>query len=1184
MRLRRLRIDRLPGIEPGFSFEPSSDGLNIVTGPNAIGKSSLARALGFLLHQRKDDPAGLQLEAEFDSGDTRWVVRRLGSAVDWRRNGEATTAPNLPGTSQFGQYLLSVERLLGATESDKALARTLWRTLRGGYDLEAARRGIGSRHGNNEARQLREAKSALNAVERGRNELRRDEALLPELADRIQASTRARARCETLQRALDLHKATNKLRNCKAALDAFPKDMDKLRGNELERVSATQEKRKEVDSRRRDAQRDLDAANERLANSGFEARRTKAEDVANAEAALRRVERQADKRGPKAEQLRDAEARLQDAVKAFGGGGEPPRLDAVSLERAREIAEPLAQSQARERELSQRLESVGEPVDDSEIDRYREGALALREWLAATEAAESGRPSGNSLAISLAAGVLVLLALLAVAAFRTDIILLAGVVAVSAALCLTALWLSGGWRRELGRSVAAARRRFDATGLEAPSAWDRATVGAYFRDNIEPGLDRRRLQQERASGAEQLRSESKKVREQIEKLQVERHDFATEYGLDPELTGAPLLRFVTAVKDWDRARADRAKQLAAVEKLDEQIAEAAAQVRDFVREWREADAPPLEGSISDAGLQALRTAWDALQARLREAESALAAIQDARKDLSHNSERGDELDTEIAQIFREAGITQLFEASEADPGKRRKLEARELDVRSGQIDAWRAADKARTEAEIEVKRLRQLLDGEPSPVDSVGQADPVPLLVDILDEGAVESVERELQQATETAHEHDDLIRETQHIDTRLDEARAGEQLEQAAADHGKAVEALQDKRDEAFLAAATDFLLNDIEGAFRSEHEPKLLRRARERFEQATGREFTVELLDGEHFVATDTKQGEKRELAELSSGTRMQLLLALRLASTEETESGGETLPLFLDEALTTSDESRFAEIARTLSRLADEQRRQIFYFTARRQDTALWQDAIGEVPAVIDLAEVRFGARGDFALPPLPPAPRVPSPEGMDDEAYASAIGVPRVDPRRDPGGIHLFHTLRDDLKLLHTLLDAWRISALGQLESLLASSAAEGAVPDAAACRRLRDRCRVAREWAAAWREGRGKPVDRIALEQADGVTDVFLDRVAALAERVAGDGPALVAQLKVGTVKRFRSRNVDQLEDWLVEHGYIDRAEIRNRDGRRLQTLQRAATAHRSDPDPADLNRAIDWLEAAAVEE
>ena len=106
------------------------------------------------------------------------------------------------------------------------------------------------------------------------------------------------------------------------------------------------------------------------------------------------------------------------------------------------------------------------------------------------------------------------------------------------------------------------------------------------------------------------------------------------------------------------------------------------------------------------------------------------------------------------------------------------------------------------------------------------------------------------------------------------------------------------------------------------------------------------------------------------------MQLLLALRLAWAEAQEQGAGPLPLFLDEALTTSDEDRFAVVARSLERIAGagNDRRQFFYLSARRHEPALWREATGTDPAVVDLAVVRFRSA---ALSPkqyhveLPPA---------------------------------------------------------------------------------------------------------------------------------------------------------------------------------------------------------------------
>ena len=49
MKLRRLAIDRLPGIDRPFELDDLGDGLNILVGPNGIGKSRLSAAVRSLL-------------------------------------------------------------------------------------------------------------------------------------------------------------------------------------------------------------------------------------------------------------------------------------------------------------------------------------------------------------------------------------------------------------------------------------------------------------------------------------------------------------------------------------------------------------------------------------------------------------------------------------------------------------------------------------------------------------------------------------------------------------------------------------------------------------------------------------------------------------------------------------------------------------------------------------------------------------------------------------------------------------------------------------------------------------------------------------------------------------------------------------------------------------------------------
>ena len=212
-----------------------------------------------------------------------------------------------------------------------------------------------------------------------------------------------------------------------------------------------------------------------------------------------------------------------------------------------------------------------------------------------------------------------------------------------------------------------------------------------------------------------------------------------------------------------------------------------------------------------------------------------------------------------------------------------------------------------------------------------------------------------------------------------------------------------------------------------------------------------------------------------------------------------------------------------------------------------------------------------------------PVLPDPSGRSAEEYAGLLGVlPRLDPHRAEGDVHLFHLLRDDLTLLHDLMDTWRVASLGQLEVLLASDAAPAALPADDLRRRLRRRCRVIRTWVGLWRQGRGRPVDRGVLERSGAVSTTYIDRTTDLAARVGGDGEALVQALRSGELGRFRRHKIDELEQWLAEEGFIDDQERLTGEDRRRLTVQRAAPA--TPADATDVNRVVSWMEASAADD
>ena len=96
MKLRRLHIARLPGIDEPYTLEDVGDGFLLVVGPNGIGKSSLCRATRALLWAEGGSAAQVNVSALFEHEGKRWSVERDGSRHRWQKNGLDSEPPPLP--------------------------------------------------------------------------------------------------------------------------------------------------------------------------------------------------------------------------------------------------------------------------------------------------------------------------------------------------------------------------------------------------------------------------------------------------------------------------------------------------------------------------------------------------------------------------------------------------------------------------------------------------------------------------------------------------------------------------------------------------------------------------------------------------------------------------------------------------------------------------------------------------------------------------------------------------------------------------------------------------------------------------------------------------------------------------------------------------------------------------------
>ncbi len=1152
MRLRRLHILRLPGIDPGFTLEGAADGLQLVVGPNASGKSSLIRAVRALLEPGRRMEGTVHLEADVDTAAGPMQVVRVGDRVTWYRDGQPTEPPALPPPHLLGCYALQVEGLTDPGATDEQIGRALVRELAGGYDLAALTAQDGPfhtkrNHGDAEARELERARGEWRQRRQEHEALIADEQRLADLEAQYQAAEQARLEAEQLRQAGELAAARAELQRIDDQLAHFPAGMERLHGDELQRL----EQEEAACQRLRGEQAKLDEEERDCARQLAETRLPEAAPEPETLQRHRRLLRELGEREREARQAGEdaaaARSRQQAVAEALGvPDPEAVRIDPAALRTLEEQLEPYRRTEAELTALERELARLEDP-DHPRLPRaetVRTGRRELIHWLSARQATRPGLLTGAAGALGMAAPL---------------------------ALVGTVFWLEPHWQWHPGWVAAgvgataaliyaacavlrtpqadalrdAARRRYP-TELPQPTAWEHEAVGACLvqLDTLLHAAERREQHNRRAAEQQQCRRELQRLREDLGRR-------ARQLGGDGNRLAASTVHYLQSLRDWNQAAAERTEAESRQATGRAEAERLRTEIRGFLERW---DALPADGSDDVEGLIA---AVDGLVNRTQQRTDALRQQQDLQRRRDDLARQTEERHETIRQLFAQAGV---------DDGDRdalyRRLEQRPdwLQLQE-QRRQWQAAEQA----------ARRALAEAPELTERAEQATAETLHAEAADRLARAG---DAQQISETIGSIRERIRHVQQ--TRP--------LEQARADTQQAHDALAQRLDEALIARAGRWLVDDVRQEHTSVRRPEALRRAEAWLQRFTDYQYTLRFVadtDGNgRFLARDQHSGADRSLAELSTGTRMQLLLAVRIAFALEAERGREPLPLFLDEALTTTDRDRFAAVAGALNTLAREDGRQIFYLSAQTTEPQLWQQAGIETP-VIDLARVRRLARGSASAEALslPPRSPLPDPQGHTSASYGAAIEAPRLDPWQGTGRIHLFHLLRDDLARLHRILAAG-FDYLGPLRGLLDSDAAR-TLFTAQERSELGVRIIVAEAWLEAYAIGRGSPIDRASLAAAAPIAgSKMCDDVAALADAHQGDATAILQALENKAVPGFRTRKIGELREWLEQQGYLDPRPPSRREDRLQRALIAAGGAiHEGIVGAEEIRRWVDQLEA-----
>ena len=1107
--VRELELRRAPGLgSDTVHLADLADGVTVCYGPNAIGKTTVARTIEAILWPAAVDGA-IHAVATLSLGDERWRIELDHGHCTYECDGVPADPPALPAVHDRHRYRLPLHELLDAETRNEPFAETIARESAGGIDLAAAREALdyGASPSTRNVGAYRRAEEAIEAYEEATTAARaleRDRETLPDLRAKRDRARRARSRVRLLEDVLAYHDLRTELAELDAQRDAYPDAMAAVTGDEAARVTELDAELEEWEETRAAAVGDREEAADALAAADLPdggVPEGELEGLRSERDRLAELERQADAVEEDLAAARRTRKRCRadvplDVETADLAGLEPVTWRELSAfcRAATDVAEREARAESLTRWAGADADTV--PPDVEALER---ATTALEHWLAAGGA---GRERDERYLVGLVAGsgatvVVVGVILAVVLAPIWGIVGVPGVVLVVALVWYLLRARAGDGPR------AAHRSSFPDGRVEPPEEWTESAVRERLFALYDAVAERKRM----AEGISRL--EEIDVATARNRYESRRRELEAAIGDASELTEVGLTVAVKRILDWQEAH----EAVLELETRQQELEVHAERTVDAINETLATYDGERVGTASEA-----TAAIRALEARERDRAAAAQAIDRAEAARADAVDRIARLAVERRAVFAEVGL------DEDDLAGLRSL--------CEQVEEYERVVEARVAAAGAETVAREGLVDREAFDPALFDADP-------------ETIEAELVDARATADRYDEFASRVTEIETRIDAATDETAVADAHLERERSLDALADQREADAGRMVGDVLVDHLQEHGVEADRPAVFERASELFARITAGTFRLAFDDGAGtFRAYDTVQDRGLALDELSSGTRVQLLLAVRLGFVERREDGTK-LPVLLDETLANSDDERARAIIEALIALARDGRN-VLYFTARRDEVGAWETALADADvtaSIVDLAaerevEARADLRGSVARDAIAPDP--PAPNGEDLAAYGETLEVPPIDPYAEVGAVHLWY-LVPDVDALYAACSVG-IERWGQLETLLEVDAADEIGLNDETVETLRLRARAFAAMLASWRVGRGEPIDRTVLEATDAVSENFIDEVTALAREHEGNPRAVVDGLLEGEVARFRSGKARELEEYLYEQGYLEDAE------------------------------------------
>ena len=908
-------VDRMYG-QPfsGLMLASLSKHINIVYGANASGKSTMAHAIQSVLLPKYARAGKTALDANLHIGTGELEIRVDGMRRDCRLNGESASWD--PELIRPKSYHISLHDLLSAEAGDQSFAAEIVKEASGGYDIHAAAKRLGFANPSVRRDKLNKAiaehRNALSAVRSEHKTLAYERGKLRQLSEELKSAVDAKSRIGLLDKALAFHQARQSWEESNAIAQQFPPILRMAVARNLD-----------------DAPKQLREISDDLTRFGTELNRLRHQvaEVSRSIAAsnvsqnglpdgfLQQLHAQI-------QSLRDAEARVDSHNEKLAGHRSEARkiwgsiADATDHNLAAQLGFGDVQQLGRvtrrleglraKKSALQALERILKVDEDQDLeqrdDQLRQAQRYLLDWLRA-KAPSTGRLFRVKILLWTAA-VLSIVASVPVA--LNNPVGWAGL--VIAVLIVVAFFLVHSAEKNDSQSDAH-KHGFEKLGTENPASWDRETVAAHLESLLKEhaGL---KVDQEKQSRWTARLEEREGLEAAWAEASLEFRALQAETGLKAA-TEESLYFLVNQIVQHRRSSEEAAREEA-------QLHEA--------QKTRVLTSSLINDALTAHGTQRISS--------IAEAVAAYERLRSANESLLRNMQKRDSL------LDRING----FEEQRKRTLARRSKIFSDVELPDGDTELLhRLVQKGK-----EFKQQMQIVGKAKAVLDNhARELRAFPGFCDALISAEVDYLRTERGKLERLAEERDDLQKQITAIKTRVEDAEKGNVLEAALAAYDQSRTELEVDRDEKCAQAVGDVLVQTLMTYTRRQGLPEVFQAARKYFFAVTSGRYELRLSEKSTFRAYDTHREREHNLNELSSATRVQLLLCVRVAFVESQEDENR-FPLTLDEALANSDDDRAVTVIQTISALAD--RRQIIYFTAQQDEVRKWKELAGKTPVKV------------------------------------------------------------------------------------------------------------------------------------------------------------------------------------------------------------------------------------------